>query len=186
MLADEDLVARVVAGDERAFGVLYDRHAQVTYSLALRLLGDRSAAEDLVQETFLAAWRSATLYSVAKGSVRTWLLAMVHHRGVDRLRSLAASNRRADAMRTEAIVGADKSDLTSDAALGSVQSEAVRQALATLPIEQGQVVRLAYFGGFTHHEISDMLALPLGTVKGRMRLGMERLRRVMDGEGAPA
>ena len=186
VLADEDLIALVVEGDDRAFGVLYDRHAQVTFSLALRLLGDRTAAEDLVQEAFLGAWRGASVYSATKGSVRTWLLTIVHHKGVDRLRALSASNRRAEALKTEAVVRDDRSDLTSDAAIGSVQSESVRRELERLPQEQAQVLRLAYFGGFTHHEIAEMLALPLGTVKGRMRLALERLRRSSIGEGAPA
>ncbi len=176
-LADEDLLDLVKEGDDRAFGVLYDRHATVAFSLAVRLLGNRTAAEDLVQEAFLSAWRGANAFSVARGSVRTWLLSIVHHRGVDRLRSQAASSRRDDAMRVEALVGDDRDDLTSDEAISHVQSDVVRRALSDLPPEQSQVLRLAYFGGFTHHEIADLLELPLGTVKGRLRLALERLRR---------
>lgn len=178
-LADEDLLDLVKEGDDRAFGVLYDRHSTVAFSLAIRLLGNRTAAEDLVQEAFLAAWRGASAFSVARGSVRTWLLSIVHHRGVDRLRSQAASTRRDDAMRVEALASDDRDDLTSDEAITHVQSDVVRRALTDLPPDQSQVLRLAYFGGFTHHEIADLLELPLGTVKGRLRLALERLRRTL-------
>ncbi|MBI2684587.1 MAG: sigma-70 family RNA polymerase sigma factor [Actinobacteria bacterium] len=178
-LADEDVLQLVKDGDDRAFGVLYDRHSQVAFSLALRLLGDRGAAEDLTQEAFLSVWRGAAAYSPGRGSVRTWLLAIVHHRGIDRLRNQSASLRRDEAMRTELAASPSALDFTSDAAIGRVQSDAVRRALDELPEEQCQVLRLAYFGGFTHLEISEMLALPMGTVKGRLRLALERLRRLL-------
>lgn len=177
LLADDDLLALVAAGNERAFGVLYDRHSTVAYSLALRLLGNRGAAEDLVQEAFLAIWRGAGAFSPDRGGVRTWVLSIVHHRGVDRLRSQAAATRRDEAMRMEAIVNEDHSDLTSDEALTRVQATAVQRALDELPPDQVQVLRLAYFGGFTHHEIADILGLPLGTVKSRLRLALTRLRQ---------
>ncbi|MDX6647235.1 MAG: hypothetical protein QOK40_2962 [Miltoncostaeaceae bacterium] len=176
-LADEDLLGLVEAGEERAFEMLYDRHSRVAYSLAYRLLGDAAAAEDLVQEAFLAIWRGSTLYSPSRGSVRTWLLAILHNRGIDRLRSVAAIARRQDAL--EQIDQGVVPDI-AEAAVGRAEAEAVRAALTGLPAEQLEVLKLAYYGGFTHQEISQMLEVPLGTVKSRMRLGLERVRRALD------
>jgi RNA polymerase sigma-70 factor, ECF subfamily len=176
-LADEDLLGMVEAGHERAFEVLYDRHARVAYSLAYRLLGDSAAAEDLVQDAFLAVWRGSARYSSSRGSVRTWLLAILHNRGIDRLRSVAASARRQEAL--EQIATGVVPDI-AEAAAGRAEAHAIRAALNTLPDEQLEVLKLAYYGGFTHQEISQMLEVPLGTVKSRMRLGLDRVRRSLD------
>jgi RNA polymerase sigma-70 factor, ECF subfamily len=176
-LADEDLLALVEAGDERAFEMLYDRHSRVAYSLAYRLLGDAAAAEDLVQDAFLAIWRGSMHYAPSRGSVRTWLLAILHHRGIDRLRSVGAMARRQEAL--EQIDQGMVPDI-ADAAVGRAEAEAVRTALTGLPEEQLAVLKLAYYGGFTHQEIAQMLEVPLGTVKSRMRLGLERVRRALD------
>ncbi|MFN8123600.1 MAG: sigma-70 family RNA polymerase sigma factor [Thermoleophilia bacterium] len=178
-LADEDLVARVATGDAGAFEVVYDRHARVAFSLAFRLLGDRAAAEDLVQDAFLSVWRGADRFSPALGSVRTWVLSIVHHRGIDRLRSSAAAARRELALQQEAHVGGGQQERTEDRAIDGALAPSLHRGLDDLPDDQGRVVRLAYFGGFTHHEIAEMLGLPLGTVKSRLRLGLERLRMSM-------
>lgn len=180
-LADEDLLARLEDGDEEAFALLYDRHARVAYSLAYRLLGAREAAEDLVQDAFLAVWRGSGSYSALRGSVRTWILSIVHHRGVDRLRTSAAMARRQEALEIEEH-GRSAPD-AADVAIGAVEAQGVRRALDELPREQLDVVKLAYYGGFTHHEIAEMLDLPLGTVKSRMRLALERIRRTMEPGG---
>lgn len=177
-LADEDLVARVADGDAGAFEIVYDRHAKVAFSLAFRLLGDRAAAEDLVQDAFLSVWRGADRFSPALGSVRTWVLSIVHHRGIDRLRSSAASARRELALQQEARVGAQQ-ERPEDRAIDGALTPSLHRGLEALPDDQGRVVRLAYFGGFTHHEIAEMLGLPLGTVKSRLRLGLDRLRMSM-------
>jgi RNA polymerase sigma-70 factor (ECF subfamily) len=153
----------------------------VAYSLAYRLLGSRESAEDLVQDVFLAVWRGSQSYSPLRGSVRTWLLSIVHHRGVDRLRTSSAMARRQGALVREE-VGRVEPD-AAEAAIGAVEAESVRRALADLPVEQLDVVRLAYFGGFTHQEIAEALEVPLGTVKSRMRLALERIRRSMDPGG---
>lgn len=179
-------MARIVEGDEEAFGAMYDRHATVTFSLAVRRLHDPGAAEDPVQESFLSVWRGAANFSPDKSTVQTWLLTMVHHRGVDRIRAQSAVTRRAAAMEIEALVGQDWSDRTGDVAIVNVQSERVTAAVDALPKEQGEVLRLAYFGGFTHQEIAEMLVIPLGTVKGRMRLALQRLRQTVVGDGAIA
>jgi RNA polymerase sigma-70 factor (ECF subfamily) len=178
-LADEDLVIQVARGDERSFEVLYDRHGKVAWSLAFRLLGDREAAEDLVQEAFLAVWNGAAGYSQAKGSVRTWVLSILHHRAVDRLRKGAASRRRQEALEQVAMIEPAAPD-AAEVALARFEATEVRSALADVPGDQLEVLRLAYYGGYTHHEIAGMLSLPLGTVKSRMRLGLERVRRNID------
>ena len=178
-LADEDLLLHAAAGDDRAFELLYDRHGTVAWSLAFRLLGERGAAEDLVQEAFLAVWNGASRYAAHKGSVRTWILSIVHHRAVDRLRQGAAARRRQEELEHVAAIEPDAPD-AADEALAQVEAHAVQAALQDVPADQLQVLRLAYFGGYTHHEIADMLSLPLGTVKSRMRLGLERVRRNLD------
>lgn len=178
-LADEDLVVRIARGDEQSFEVLYDRHGKVAWSLAFRLLGEREAAEDLVQEAFLGVWNGAAGYSQAKGSVRTWILSILHHRAVDRLRQTSASRRRQDALEQVAMIEPAAPD-AAEVALARVEATEVRTALADVPGDQLEVLRLAYYGGYTHHEIAGMLSLPLGTVKSRMRLGLERMRRNID------
>jgi RNA polymerase sigma-70 factor (ECF subfamily) len=175
-LADEDLLTLVERGDAEAFEVIYDRHSRVAFSLAFRLLGDRQSAEDLVQDAMLAVWRGAAGYSVTRGSVRNWMLSILHNRGVDRLRTLGAMSRRQDALEQVELRRPDEPDAAA-LGIGRALAGSVREELATLPPEQFEVLKLAYYGGFTHHEISQMLDLPLGTVKSRMRLGLERLRR---------
>src|SRR5262245_45327801 len=182
-LADEDLLALIEGGDEPAFAALYDRHARVAYSLAYRLLGSREAAEDLVQDTFMAVWRSPSAYSAGRGSVRTWLLAILHNRGVDRLRSASAMSRRQEALEHQALAARPESEDLAEAAAARVEADEVRGALRELPAEQRQVLGLAYYGGFTHQEISGMLELPLGTVKSRMHLGLTRIRRSLGDPG---
>ena len=175
-LADEDLLTLIERGDAGAFEVIYERHSRVAYSLAFRLLGDRQLAEDLVQDAFLAVWRGAARYASARGSVRNWMLSILHMRGVDRLRTLGAMARRQDALEQMELRRPDEPD-AADVAIGRALAGTVRDELRDLPSEQSEVLRLAYYGGFTHQEISQMLELPLGTVKSRMRLGLERLRR---------
>ncbi len=177
-LADEDLLTLVERGEPDAFEVIYERHGKVAFSLAFRLLGDRQAAEDLVQDAFLAVWRGAAGYASNRGSVRTWMLSIVHNRGVDRLRTAAAMSRRQDALEQVELRRPDEPDAATLGIESAMASE-MREELGSLPDEQLQVLKLAYYGGFTHHEIADMLTLPLGTVKSRMRLGLERLRRGM-------
>jgi len=181
-LADEDLLTLVERGDPDAFEVIYERHSRVAYSLAFRLLGDRQLAEDLVQDAFLAVWRGAAGYASARGSVRNWMLSILHNRGVDRLRTLGAMSRRQDALEQMELRRPNEPD-AADLAIGRALAGTVRDELRELPSEQSEVLRLAYYGGFTHQEISQMLELPLGTVKSRMRLGLERLRRGMGEAG---
>ena len=156
-LADEDLIPLMARGDARAFEAVYERHSGAAYSLAYRMVGARSVAEDVTQEAFLNLWRSGAHYDRVRGSVRTWILGIVHHRAIDALRRASVHSRR-------------RSD--DEAAI-------VRNAMDILPADQLKVIELAYFGGFTHVEIAEMLEAPIGTVKGRMRLGLKKMREVL-------
>jgi len=174
LLADEELIPLVGRGDAEAFAVLYDRHSRAAYSLAYRMMGERQAAEDLAQDGFLKVWRSATSYRADRGSVRTWILSIVHNRGIDQLRSLASRRRTQEKIEASAPTS-QPSEAFAESWRNS-QREQVREALSTLPPEQLKVLELAYFSGYTHVEIAELLGLPLGTVKGRMRLGLKKIR----------
>ena len=167
-------------GDARAFEIVYDRHGTAAFSLAYRMTGTRSTAEDVVQEAFLSLWRSNARYDRTRGSVRTWVLGIVHNRAIDALRrnSVHDKRRASDEGIEERFAARERTEL--EAARRSEAHE-VRTALTTLPREQCQVIELAYFGGFSHSEIATMLDTPIGTVKGRMRLGLEKLRGQLGG-----
>ena len=174
-LADEDLMHLVQSGDPRAFGLIYDRHAGAAFSLAYRIAGERAAAEDITQEAFLSIWRSRLRYEPERGSVRTWVLGIVHHRAIDDLRRSQRHERRRES--AEGIEERQEAtELTDVEAARREEAETVRRALKSLPDEQTRVIELAYYGGFTASQIADMVGAPLGTVKGRMRLGLEKLR----------
>jgi RNA polymerase sigma-70 factor (ECF subfamily) len=180
LLADEDLMALVPRGDAQAFEVIYDRHADPAFSLAYRILGARGPVEEVVQESFLVVWRSGGAYRPDRGSVRTWLLGIVHHRAVDAVRRQAVHQRRRAGDETAAELRPAE-ELTDVEVTRREEAREVRSALDGLPAEQSRVIELAYFGGFTHTEIADMLKMPIGTVKGRMRLGLEKMRREFAG-----
>lgn len=175
VLSDEDLMQLVSKGDPRAFELLYDRHVHAAFSLAYRMTGRRATAEDVVQEAFLSFWRSGARYDHTRGSVRTWVLGIVHNRAIDALRrSLRHDTRRAsDEGLEERFEAPDRTDV---AAARREEAAEIRDAMAALPDEQSRVIELAYFGGFSHSEIASMLETPVGTVKGRIRLGLEKLR----------
>ncbi|WCB95771.1 ECF RNA polymerase sigma factor SigK [Baekduia alba] len=175
LLADEDLMQLVRQGDAAAFEVIYERHSSAAFSLAYRMMGRRGAAEDVVQEAFLALWRSGARYDHTRGSVRTWVLAVVHHRAIDALRRGIRhdSHRASDEGIEERFEAKERTDVQ---VAHREEANEVRTALATLPAEQSRAIELAYFGGFSHSEIANMLETPIGTVKGRIRLGLEKLR----------
>lgn len=182
ILADEDLISLVETGDADAFAALYDRHNRAAFSLAYRMMGDRQAAEDLAQDAFIKAWRGASSYRAERGSVRTWLLSIVHNRGIDQLRSLASRRRTQD--KIEATAPRSQPSEAFAETWRNSQREEVREAMGTLPSEQLKILELAYFSGYTHVEISELLSLPLGTVKGRMRLGLKKIRDHFESRGA--
>lgn len=178
-LADEELMTLVEDGEPRALEVLYDRHGGAAWSLAHRIMGDRQAAEDVTQEAFVSIWRSGGRYDATRGSVRSWVLAIARNRGIDALRR-SASRSSLDYDDDGALEAQPAAERTDGEALRNERARVVRGALAELPHDQSQVLGLAYFGGFTHREIAELLDVPLGTIKGRMRLGLEKMRTSMD------
>ncbi len=178
VLADEDLISLIEAGDAEAFSTLYDRHSRAGYSLAYRMMGERQAAEDLTQDAFIKVWRNAASYRVERGSVRTWVLSVAHNRGIDQLRAHASRRRTQDKIEASA-PRSQPSEAFAETWRNS-QRDQVREALQALPPEQLKILELAYFSGYTHLEISELLSLPLGTVKGRMRLGLKKMRDYFD------
>jgi RNA polymerase sigma-70 factor, ECF subfamily len=174
-LADEDLMALVRDGEPRAFEVIFDRHSGAAFSLAYRMCGRRAMAEDVVQEAFVSLWRSGARYDARRGSVRNWVLGVVHNRAIDAFRRGAVRESRnvSDEGLAERLP-ADEETATEVARRDEARH--VREKLQELPTEQRQVVELAYFGGFSHTQIAEMLQLPAGTVKGRMRLALTKMR----------
>jgi len=181
-LADEDLMQLVRRGQAPAFEVIYDRHASAAFSLAYRIMSTRAAAEDVTQEAFLALWRSGARYDRARGSVRTWILGIVHHRSIDALRRNKVHDRRRSSDES-ALERVEARESTPVEAARREEATVMREAMETLPADQSRVIELAYFGGFTHSQIAEMLETPVGTVKGRMRLGLSKLHDlVADGK----
>jgi RNA polymerase sigma-70 factor (ECF subfamily) len=181
-LADEDLMELVREGDARAFELVFERHSGVAFSLAYRMCGSRTRAEDVVQDAFLSLWRSGARYDRARGSVRSWILRVVHNSAVDAFRRDSAKQSRNinDDTLAEQVPSTELTDVEVER---RDDAERVRGAMQTLPQDQRQVIELAYFGSFTHVEIAEMLSLPAGTVKGRMRLGLTKLRMALGPEG---
>ena len=169
---DDDLILGVARRDPTALLALYDRHGRVAFALAYRVLGDAQTAEEVVQDAFLLVWRHAASFDAALGEVRGWLLTIVHHRAIDARRRLGR----------RAAVGLDTVEwkLATPDAWGEVvrglERDEVRAAVAALPEEQRRAIELAYFEGLTHREIAVRTGTPLGTAKGRIRLGLRRLR----------
>jgi RNA polymerase sigma-70 factor (ECF subfamily) len=183
-LADEELMALVDRKDPTAFEAFFDRHAAAAYSLAHRIVGEGGAAEDVTQEAFLSIWRSGARFDRARGSVRSWLLGVVRNRAIDSLRREARPGPKLDLDDDAALEARPAEERTDAEALRRETARELRGALGSLPSDQSRVLELAYFGGFSQAEIAKMLNMPLGTVKGRMRLGLEKLRgRIAEGLG---
>ncbi len=177
-LADEDLMGLVRENDSAAFEVVYERHADAAFSLAYRMCGKRAAAEDVVQEAFLSLWRGGGRYDRERGSVRNWVLGIVRNRAIDALRRGTVRDSRH--LSDEGIAEQLQEPELTDQLVGSRErAREIRAALGELPREQSRVIELAYYGGFTHTEIASMLDIPVGTIKGRMRLGLQKLRSTL-------
>jgi RNA polymerase sigma-70 factor (ECF subfamily) len=177
-LDDRSLVRSLALGHVWALDVLFDRYSALAFSFAYRMLGDRGRAEEVVQDSFVALWRHAARYQAERGSARCWLLRIVRNRCVDHLRWERARPRYplAGVAGAERLLEGPGTADASEEALKRLAGEEVRRALACLPAEQRRAIELAYFDGYTHHEIAERLNLPLGTVKGRLRLGLQKLQ----------
>jgi RNA polymerase sigma-70 factor (ECF subfamily) len=162
--------------DIAALEQLYDRHHQAALGLACRIVRDRCLAEDVVQDAFLTIWRQPERFDPSRGTARGWLLAIVHHRSIDRVRRMTAAGRTVE-LHPDLVDhrAADPSELAVDA----IQREQVHAALNRLPAEQRRAIELSFLHGRTHQEIAELMNCPLGTVKGRIRIGMEKLRAFM-------
>ncbi len=183
-LADEDLMTLVDRKDPDAFEAFYDRHGGAAYSLAHRIVGDPGLAEDVTQEAFLSIWRSNARFDPARGSVRAWALGIVRNRAIDALRRSARPVPKLDLDDEAVLENQPGQERTEAEAIRRDTAGRLRRALGILPREQSQVIELAYFGGFSHSEIAEMVGVPLGTIKGRMRLGLEKIRATL-AEGIP-
>jgi RNA polymerase sigma-70 factor, ECF subfamily len=181
-LADGELIALARDGSLAAFEAIYDRHSAVAYSLAYRICARRADAEDVVQGAFLSLWRSRDRFDPSRGELRSWLLGIVHNSAIDRVRRAGVQERRRTS--SEGIEERlEAPERTDEQAQARVQAAQVRRALGALPEEQRRVIELAYFDGLTHTQIAAKLDQPVGTVKGRMRLGLEKLHTQLADSG---
>jgi RNA polymerase sigma factor (sigma-70 family) len=169
---------RLIAGEEGALNEIYDQFASFVYGLALRVIGDARAAEDVSQDVFVTVWERPDVFDPDRGSLRTWLGTLAHRRAVDHVRREEARKRRAikDAARPETTPDVE------EMAMALVTAERVRSALATLPDDQQRAIQLAYFGGNTYRQVAEVLGIPEGTAKSRLRLGLRRIAAVLETE----
>ena len=178
--ADRAVLVRLAEGELDALEHLYDRYKTMAYSIAYRITNDPTLAEDVVQEAFLGAWRNAARYIEGRGSVKTWLLSIVHHRAIDAIRRRRPTTELPDPIEAAVPAALTMPDVWAEVS-ASLDAETVRDALAVLSDVQRQAIELAYFGGLTQLEIAERTGTPLGTVKSRMRLGLLAMRRSLDG-----
>ena len=183
-MSDEALLDAIAGGATWAMEPLYQRYSRILYSLAYRMVADHQVAEDLLQDAFMAVWKRSTSYSAQAGAARNWLISILHHRTIDYLRKVHRRSNILEAPLEE--IEFDESIAFPDVwdeAWQSLKSSQVRAALMKIPVEQRLVIELAYFQGWTHSEIAEGIHIPLGTVKARMRLGLQHLKRVLEEMG---
>jgi RNA polymerase sigma-70 factor, ECF subfamily len=177
---DEQLISAICKGEEFAIEVLYERYHRYVYSLAYRILRDPVASEDIVQDAFLSIWRKASSYQMQHGSVQSWVQAIVRHRAIDKVRAAANRDYQWTSLQADNVQEppSEQPDVWEQA-WQSEQHRIILEVLDQIPIEQRIVIELAYFGGFTHAEIAEQCHVPLGTVKGRMRLGLQKMKSLL-------
>ncbi len=181
---DAELIGRAVAGDQRALEVLYDRYSRVVYAFAWRILRDSELAEELLQEVFLRAWQQGSVFRASRGTFVAWLLSITHNMAIDEVRKRRRRPQKADSEDAEVVLAsAPDTGITveDEAWLGSLRGT-IAEAMAGLPPAQRDAIELAYFRGLTQREIAEALGEPLGTIKTRMRLGMQKLRDALAGD----
>ena len=177
------MAAQLLRGEAVGVEALYDKYGGIAFGLAYRILNDRAAAEDVVQEAFLGLWRNARKFDARRGNVRSWLLSIVHNRAIDRLRGTTRLRKETQIETVERLV--EVPDAWETVSMHLEQKQ-IREGFAQLPEAQRQTLELAYFGGFTHLEIAGQMGVPLGTVKGRMRMGLEKMRSFLQARGVTA
>lgn len=180
---DPTLLRLVTRQDENALGALYDRFSRLVYSMALNVVNDEAAAEEITQDVFLNVWKKASSYDVSHAKVVTWIASIARHRAIDilRARSVRPVNQEFSWEEEPLLEIASPLDVEKEAELHQRQQK-VRLALTKLPQDQRKVMALAYFGGYSHSEMAKMLNEPIGTVKTRLRLAMQKLRQFLDEE----
>lgn len=184
---DPGLITLIVDGDSGALGELYDRYSRLVFSLALKTVGDQAGAEEITQDVFFRIWEKADTYQVEQAKVSTWLTSITRYRSIDVLRRRDVrpeSNSVAWPDLSPSNVPSTDGRRPEDFAAESLQAQRVRAALAQLPVEQQQALTMAYFYGYTHSQIAETLDIPLGTIKTRIRLGMQKLRKILPEERA--
>ncbi len=181
---DEQLIAAICKGEESAIEVLYERYHRYVYALAYRILHDPLASEDIVQDAFLSIWRKASSYQAQNGSVQSWIQAIVRHRAIDKIRASAHRDYQWTPLQAdnEQDPPSEEPDVWEQA-WQSEQHRIIHEVMEQIPGEQRMVIELAYFGGLTHAEISEQYQIPLGTVKGRMRLGLQKMKALLAERG---
>jgi len=181
-LGDSELIGRVAEGNARALEVLYERYSRAVYSFALRILGDQQLAEELLQEVFFRAWRQGSAFQASRGTFITWLLSITHNMAIDEVRKRRRRPQKAESEDSEAVLAgvADKGQSVEDQVWVVALRGAIAGAMEQLPLAQRQVIELAYYQGLTQREIAENLSEPLGTIKTRMRLGMQKLRDFLE------
>ncbi len=182
-LGDADLIGRAAEGDARALEVLYDRYSRVVFSFGLRIVGDPQLAEELLQEVFFRAWQQGGSFRSSKGSFITWLLSITHNMAIDEVRKRRRRPQKADSEDPETALAAVPDtglNVEEEVWLGALR-DTIDGAMASLPPAQREAIELAYFRGLTQREIAEQLGEPLGTIKTRMRLGMQKLRDQLEG-----
>jgi RNA polymerase sigma-70 factor (ECF subfamily) len=186
--SDAELIGLAAQGEARALEVLYDRYSSVVFSFALRIVADRPLAEEILQEVFFRAWQQGSNFSAGRGSFITWLLSITHNLSIDEIRRRRRRPQKADSEEPEQILAAVAdtgagADVEDEVWLGALR-ESIGQALAQLPPAQRQAIEMAYFQGLTQREIAEALNEPLGTIKTRMRLGLQKLKEALGSDGA--
>jgi RNA polymerase sigma-70 factor, ECF subfamily len=185
--AERLLMQRMQAGDEEALGAIYDRYGQTVFSLALHILHDAAAAEEITQEAFLRLWQHASTFDAGRGTLRTWLLRIAHNLALNEVRRRQSRPQSANGDEIQSVVmQLPDRDPTGDPVLAATMRERaaiVQQCMAELPNAQRQAIALAFYDGLSQSEIAERLGEPLGTVKARIRRGMQRLRELLAAAG---
>ncbi|HEX9075184.1 MAG TPA: sigma-70 family RNA polymerase sigma factor [Anaerolineae bacterium] len=178
-LDDEEVLSHLQGGESWAMSVLYDRYARLVFSLALRVLNDRESSEEVVQEVFVKIWRRAAEYRPERGKFSSWLSGIAHNHAIDEFRRRRVRPMASGDDETAAAEIVDGGPVPFDRAVQSIEHQQITEALACIPTEQRIPIELAYFEGLTQQEIAGRLGQPLGTIKTRMRLGMQKLKSLL-------